>query len=132
MGYTKQTWNDNASGGTPITAARLNHIEEGIYQIGASIAHPIRQGKYVKLSKTMTQGQSYTVPADGWYVLSCSNDKNYGANAWFMVDNEPIFGGYVEGANNETLGTVPIAKGTVVTTRSNVPASYTIQGYYPW
>lgn len=37
MGYTKQTWNDNASGGTPITAARLNHIEEGIYQIGASV-----------------------------------------------------------------------------------------------
>lgn len=37
MGYTKQTWNDNASGGTPITAARLNHIEDGIYQIGDSV-----------------------------------------------------------------------------------------------
>lgn len=44
MGYTKQTWNDNASGGTPITAARLNHIEEGIYQIGASVTQEVVDG----------------------------------------------------------------------------------------
>jgi len=28
--YTPQTWADNASGGTPITAARLNYMEAGI------------------------------------------------------------------------------------------------------
>lgn len=30
MAYQKQTWNNNPSGGTPITAERLNHMEEGI------------------------------------------------------------------------------------------------------
>lgn len=31
MAYTKQVWNNNVSGGTPITAEKLNHIEDGIY-----------------------------------------------------------------------------------------------------
>lgn len=30
MSYTKQTWSDTASSGTPITAARMNHMEDGI------------------------------------------------------------------------------------------------------
>jgi hypothetical protein len=30
MAYTKQVWRDLETGGTPITAERLNHIEEGI------------------------------------------------------------------------------------------------------
>lgn len=30
MAYTRQTWSNGASGGTPLSAARLNHIEEGI------------------------------------------------------------------------------------------------------
>jgi hypothetical protein len=31
MAYTKQTWTDGANGGTPITAARLQNIENGIF-----------------------------------------------------------------------------------------------------
>lgn len=30
MAYTKQVWRDSETGGTPITAARLNHMEDGI------------------------------------------------------------------------------------------------------
>lgn len=30
MPYVPQTWTDGAPGGTPITAAKLNHIEAGI------------------------------------------------------------------------------------------------------
>ncbi|WP_166905920.1 hypothetical protein [Mycobacterium sp. DL440] len=30
MAYSKQTWADGSGGGTPITAARLNHIEDGV------------------------------------------------------------------------------------------------------
>lgn len=30
MAYTKQVWRDSETGGTPITAERLNHIEDGI------------------------------------------------------------------------------------------------------
>lgn len=28
--YTKQTWVDGSAGGTPVSAARLSHIEEGV------------------------------------------------------------------------------------------------------
>jgi hypothetical protein len=30
MSYVKQTWADGEAGGTPLTAARLNHMEDGI------------------------------------------------------------------------------------------------------
>lgn len=30
MAYVQQAWTDGAAGGTPITAERLGHIEEGI------------------------------------------------------------------------------------------------------
>lgn len=30
MPYAKQTWADGQAGGTPISAARLNHIEDGV------------------------------------------------------------------------------------------------------
>ena len=33
MVYVKQNWSDGQSGGTPITAARLNHIEDGMVEI---------------------------------------------------------------------------------------------------
>lgn len=30
MAYEKQTWKNGKDGGTPVSADRLNHIEEGI------------------------------------------------------------------------------------------------------
>lgn len=30
MAYVKQTWVDGSTGGTPLSAARLNHMEDGI------------------------------------------------------------------------------------------------------
>lgn len=53
MPYAKQTWVDGPAGATPITAARLNVMEEGIASAGAwvhtqesasaswAIAHPL-------------------------------------------------------------------------------------------
>lgn len=43
MSYDKQTWADGSGGGTPITAARLGHIEDGIeaaHDLGTSDATP--------------------------------------------------------------------------------------------
>ncbi|SJM61363.1 hypothetical protein [Gulosibacter sp. 10] len=33
MAYEPQTWADGEDGGTPITADRLNHIEQGIAEV---------------------------------------------------------------------------------------------------
>ena len=37
MTYTKQTWADGAGGGTPISAARLAHIEDGIASASTTV-----------------------------------------------------------------------------------------------
>lgn len=49
MAYGKQTWYDGESGGTPITAARLNHIEDGISGVSDSVSQMSRiwQGSMV-------------------------------------------------------------------------------------
>lgn len=38
MAYTKQSWSDSSSGGTPISAVRLNHMEDGIFATDAAAA----------------------------------------------------------------------------------------------
>jgi len=38
MAYTVQAWNDGPTGGTPVTAARLAHIEQGIAAVDAAVA----------------------------------------------------------------------------------------------
>ena len=37
MAYPKQTWNDLPDRSTPLTAERLNHMEDGIYQNSTDI-----------------------------------------------------------------------------------------------
>ena len=37
MAYTKQTWNDLPNTTTPVTATRLNHMEDGIYDSATTI-----------------------------------------------------------------------------------------------
>ena len=39
MSYTKQTWEDLPSTNTPITAARLSHMEDGIYDASEQITN---------------------------------------------------------------------------------------------
>jgi len=80
MGYTKQTWNDNASGGTPITAARLNHIEDGIYQIGASVVWGT-SGEWI-----------YKKYSNGYCELWCTHTYNLTrtGNYWFPDINLPF------------------------------------------
>jgi hypothetical protein len=42
MPYTPQTWSDGSTGGTPITAARLSHIESGISAVDATASTSVQ------------------------------------------------------------------------------------------
>lgn len=63
MTYVKQTWADGEAGGTPITAARLGHIEDGIEDVEADattalalkapLASPTFTGTVSGVTKTM-------------------------------------------------------------------------------
>lgn len=64
MAYTKQVWRDLETGGTPITAERLNHIEDGIEENSQnwdSISHiQVRARKNVSFNVTNSFSQSVT------------------------------------------------------------------------
>lgn len=57
MAYTKQTWADLPSKTTPINAARLGHIEDGIYD-AASVADTANSGLANKVDKVAGYGLS--------------------------------------------------------------------------
>lgn len=47
MTYSKQTWTDGAGGGTPLSAARLTHMEDGIEEVQNDVdthGHPYVAG----------------------------------------------------------------------------------------
>lgn len=64
MAYTKQAWRDSETGGTPITAARLNHMEDGIEENSQnwdSISHiQVRTRENVSFNVTSSASQSVT------------------------------------------------------------------------
>ena len=65
MAYQKQTWNNNPSGGTPITAERLNHIEEGI-------ANPVETDSVARVTNVVSRNLF-----DKKLITSTSNTVKY-------------------------------------------------------
>ena len=122
---------DGISAGNPVP---LLNVLTPLATLGASVdsavSKPIKTGQYIAVDKTLSAGESYTIPANGMYCVSLSRDDNSGSNAWFEVDSHPVFGGYVDRRIYELRGVIPLAKGTVLKARSGVAASYTIDGYF--
>ena len=84
MSYSKQTWYDNESGGTPITAEKLNHMEQGIYdnaEAWDSISQEIGTSgvwNYIKHANGFAEaytGKDNTGTFSGW---SFANKWDYG------------------------------------------------------
>lgn len=62
MAYTPQTWANDEAGGTPITAARLSHIETGV-QAAASTADAAATGAQGALADTAVQPEDLAAVA---------------------------------------------------------------------
>ena len=60
MAYTKQTWENLPSTNTPITADRLNHIEDGIKLLGQYYYRPEGWQKTKTWNTTKPQKFDYT------------------------------------------------------------------------
>lgn len=58
MSYTKQQWVDFPAGGTPISAARLNHMEDGIASAGSSAAADAAQATANQALSTAQSAQA--------------------------------------------------------------------------
>lgn len=96
MAYTKQTWNDLPNTTTPITAERLNHIEDGVYDVSTTTAttsvdglmssgdktHLNRIGITALLSSAITTKNQFTLNAsvdsfDFIIVFATANQYNH-------------------------------------------------------
>lgn len=80
MAYTKQTWEDLPSTNTPITASRLNHIEDGIESVETSLT-PV-----TSYTETNTKGYSCD------YINDCntySTSETFTGKYW--VDGSKIY-----------------------------------------
>lgn len=82
MVYTPQTWDDLEAGGTPISAARLQHIEDGVAGIGSgwatwvptafglTIVDGTLTARYTQFGKTVLFNLWYTAGAsDSWTTV---------------------------------------------------------------
>lgn len=59
MSYTKQTWADGSAGGTPLSATRLNHIEDGLANVYDKTESDARYANETDLAPVATAG-TYT------------------------------------------------------------------------
>lgn len=80
---------------------------------------------YIDLNgKVVSPGGTYTAPATGYYVLGSSGTG--GANAWWAINGRVICGGNT----GNVYSLVPLAKGTVLSTRNFSGANYEVAGYF--
>lgn len=118
MSYTKQTWRDQESGGTPITADRLNHMEAGIggandawdsishfkrlsYNVVATV-NPYGWAPCVPLAD-IARAVGVTTIADMTHmVVSVSTGDSMAYHSWFTTDTqEGSLGCWVGTTNRE-------------------------------
>lgn len=83
MAYAKNVWYDNESGSTPITADKLNHIEQGVFDNAAAwdSVSPTRAGFLsdftVAANSGVTKSVTFRSPMPSRdYALSFSKTKN--------------------------------------------------------
>ncbi|QGF20264.1 hypothetical protein SEA_SIXAMA_85 [Gordonia phage Sixama] len=111
MSYNKQTWNNGSEGGTPLNAARLNHLETGVSEAditrSGSEANEYLNSNYVPFGGT-TPGivpvvkpagdtraavWEYTHNAETGYIYHLLSGSNMGHNAAILglgIDNDGI------------------------------------------
>lgn len=89
MSYTPQQWVDFPAGGTPISAARLNHMEDGIASAGSSAAADAAQATADQALKIAQGAQAAAGNAQGDIdALSATFEPTSGgftvASGWSM------------------------------------------------
>lgn len=77
MAYSQQTWTDGSAGGTPVDAARLNHMESGIYSASLG-AGP---GGWVDMKAAGATGNGTT--DDTAAINNAISGSAVGSTIWF-------------------------------------------------
>lgn len=97
MAYTKQTWVDTAAGGTPVSASRLNHMEDGIFDASTE-AEAATADAATALSTANTAQSTATSASNAAAALSAA----------FQPSTFTGKGQIIVGTGNGTATTVPV------------------------
>ena len=73
MPYTRQTWLNDAVGNTPISANRLNHIEQGIYDATGSAEQAENDASIALASASPAATQAATADANASLAQQTAN-----------------------------------------------------------
>lgn len=77
MNYAKQTWANGVAGGTPINAARLNHMEDGIEAVDQRIdvlSNTIAEAENITTDDTVFTNVATVIP--GLIITVPATEKN--------------------------------------------------------
>ena len=92
MAYTKQVWRDLETGGTPITAARLNHMEDGIEE---------NSNNWDSISQTLFENEQGTKGA----ITLSDSAANYDYLEFFWKHDDGACGSQrIADPNGKTIG----------------------------
>lgn len=135
MAYTKQTWQDLPNTTTPITAEKLNHIEDGIYDVSNTNATTSSAGLMSATDKTRLDelytgkalimvylGANTTIATTAWTQVAIPFDKvktNYGGK--FSLNTST--GAVTYTGNKKLKATVQLFRGDATTSGTLYPSS---------
>lgn len=111
--YEKQTWADGAAGGTPITAARLNHMEDGIAAAGGGADGGLafmQKVRYEQGVRAAMAGDSTGNNSDEWYEMMVAAlgvahpDQKYSMTRWDDVNQVLLAPTVLQAGNAVTVG----------------------------
>ena len=93
VSFAKKTWKDGSGGGTPVTAAELNRLEQGVADLTAAV-----NGLRDSVSQVNLNGCKFTVSAaQSWFGIYVRGDgmpsfgmevNEEGANVQFVKDGK--------------------------------------------
>ena len=117
MSYEKQTWYDDPSGGTPLTADKMNHIEDGIEE-NSNNWDSISREEYGIATSSSVAARGSTVTEITFDTPFSEppcvfvQDRSGGGNVSDMINNKTIvsdvtLGGFTARSFNNTSTTFP-------------------------
>lgn len=122
MAYTPKTWNDGPSGATPVTAADLNHIEQGIASAAPAVGSVV--GQTGSVTGAQIAADSALKAAFGRVVTP----EKYGAVGDDTADDTAALQAAINAAQGAQNGIVLLAGKYKVTDTLSVSRPVTIRG----
>lgn len=128
MSYSKQTWADGELGATPITAARLNHMEDGIE--AADVPTPVKWTRETRATDAAVRVLGYNgasmgiaVPYTGTLervqLRFGSSDASGATTVQLRLDGDdtgmPLITMTAPGLSQVWVGSIAVTQGQVLT-----------------